>query len=120
MTPLAWAGLVAAGAVGSCLRHVVGGAVTARAGTRFPWGTVVVNVTGSFVLGVITGLALRHTIPDNLRVVLGTGLCGAYTTFSTASVDTVERPGNAAAAGYALGMVAACMAAAAVGLVLAG
>ncbi len=56
----------------------------------FPLGTFVINVTGSFVLGVLTGLVLYHTFPSDSRVVLGTGFCGAYTTFSTFAYETVR------------------------------
>jgi CrcB protein len=65
-------------------------AVQRRTGTRFPWGIFVVNVTGSWLLGLLTGAVLHHAFPETPAIVLGTGLCGAYTTFSTFSVDTVR------------------------------
>ena len=78
-----------AGGVGAVARFVLDGLVRSRV-TSFPVGTVVVNVTGSFVLGLVTGLALAHVVPDELRLVVGTGFCGGYTTFSTASFETVR------------------------------
>ena len=59
------------------------GFVADRVEGAFPWGTFVINATGSFVLGFLTGLALYHAFPKTPKVILGTGLCGAYTTFST-------------------------------------
>jgi CrcB protein len=56
----------------------------------FPWGTLVINVSGSFLLGLLAGLALFHGFPATARVILGTGLCGAYTTFSTFTYETVR------------------------------
>ena len=53
-------------------------------------GTSVINVTGSFVLGVLTGLSLYHAFPADAKLVLGTGFCGAYTTFSTFTFETVR------------------------------
>jgi CrcB protein len=81
-----------AAGIGAPLRHVVGGAVQERHGAAgaFPWGTFVVNVTGSLLLGIVAGLGLYHAFPAAPRLVLGTGFCGAYTTFSTFSVETVR------------------------------
>ena len=79
-----------AGGVGAVARFVLDGLVRSRVASWFPVGTVVVNVTGSFVLGLVTGLALAHVVPDELRLVVGTGFCGGYTTFSTASFETVR------------------------------
>lgn len=79
-----------AGAVGALCRLVVDGAVRGRYGRRFPYGTLVINVSGSVLLGVLTGLVLFHGAPGPVRTVLGTGFCGGYTTFSTASFETVR------------------------------
>jgi CrcB protein len=76
-----------AGGVGAGLRYLVDRWLTPAAGGRFPVGILVVNVTGSFVLGVITGLGTA--IAPELSLVLGLGLLGGYTTFSTVSVETV-------------------------------
>ena len=107
-----------AGGVGAVLRYVVDNAVPARWRARYPWGTTVVNVTGAFIMGMLVGL----TEPtDTLRAVVGVGLLGGYTTFSTASLETVrllgDRRGRAALAN-SLGMLAATIAAALVGIAL--
>ena len=78
-----------AGGVGAVARFMLDGLVRYRVAS-FPVGTVLVNVTGSFVLGVVTGLTLAHVVPEELRLVVGTGFCGGYTTFSTASFETVR------------------------------
>ncbi|HEU4997299.1 MAG TPA: fluoride efflux transporter CrcB [Lapillicoccus sp.] len=79
-----------AGGLGAVARFVLDGLVRSRFASAFPLGTVVINVTGSFVLGVVTGLALGHVVADEWRLVVGTGFCGGYTTFSTASFETVR------------------------------
>ena len=56
----------------------------------FPWATVIINVTGSLLLGVLAGLVLFHGQPSAWQTVVGTGFCGGYTTFSTASFETVR------------------------------
>jgi CrcB protein len=117
-----WLGVAGAGAVGAPLRWVVDDAVSRRQPGRFPTGILVVNTTGSFVLGFLAGLVLYHGAPANLRVVAGTGLCGAYTTFATFSFDTValfqEDHRVDAVANVAVTIVAGLLAAAA-GLALA-
>ena len=81
--------LVLAGGVGALLRYEVELLVRRTLGPEFPWGTLVINVSGSFVLGVVVGLAAHDGVPTSVATVVGTGLLGAYTTFSTFSVDTV-------------------------------
>ena len=123
MSPVAWAAFVAAGAIGAPLRYLVDGAVADRAEGVFPWGTLIVNASGSLVLGLLTGLALYHAFPSEPRIVLGTGFCGAYTTFSTFTFETVRLVEEGAineAFRNALGTLAACAAAAALGITLAG
>jgi CrcB protein len=72
------------GAVGSVLRYGVDTTVSRWAGAAFPFGTFVVNATGSFVLGVLFALAIeRSLLPPEVRPALMVGLLGAYTTFST-------------------------------------
>ena len=122
MSAAAWVAFVVAGAVGAPLRAVVDEFVRARGGGGDRAGIFVVNVSGSFLLGVITGLALYHAFPDTPRVVLGTGFCGAYTTFSTFSVETVrllEKRETATAFRATAGTVVVCGVAAAIGLALA-
>jgi CrcB protein len=84
------ASLFIAGALGAPARYLVDGLVQYRAPGVFPLGTLVVNVSGSFLLGVITGLALYHGLTPLPRAAIGTGFCGAYTTFSTFSYETVR------------------------------
>ncbi len=81
----------AAGALGSISRHGVGVVALRWCGDGFPYGTLIVNVLGSAALGVVTALALTtDLLPPSLRVPLATGFLGAFTTFSTFSVDTVR------------------------------
>jgi CrcB protein len=83
--------LVALGAaVGAPLRYLVDRAVQARHDSVFPWGTFVVNVAGSLVLGVLAGGASAHGVPGSATALLGTGLCGALTTYSTFGYETVR------------------------------
>jgi len=77
------------GALGAPLRYVVVHVVADRVASPFPLGTLLVNVSGSFVLGLLSGLALDDGLPGTAKLVLGTGLVGAYTTFSTFSFETV-------------------------------
>ena len=90
MTPSIAAGLVVAGAIGAPARYLLDGFVQDRTEGVFPWGTFIINVTGSFLLGLITGAALYHAFPNTPKVWLGTGFCGAYTTFSTFSFETIR------------------------------
>jgi CrcB protein len=115
-------GVAIAGALGAPARYLVELAISARTGRRFPWGTFVVNVTGSLVLGFITGLALYHGLATSSKAVVGTGFVGAYTTYSTYAYETVDvaaRTSARRAGAYAIGSVVAGVAAATLGLVLA-
>ncbi|MHA3684512.1 fluoride efflux transporter FluC [Leucobacter sp. HY1908] len=78
--------IAAAGGAGAALRYGVDRAMARRRRHSFPWGLFVVNLTGSFALGVLTGLALGSPIAE----VVGVGLLGGYTTFSSASLDTAK------------------------------
>ena len=77
MSLTSWLGIAALGGTGAIARFLLDGAVSSRAGTAFPWGTLAVNASGSFALGVV-----------GTNVVVGTGLLGAYTTFSTWMLET--------------------------------
>jgi CrcB protein len=115
------ASLFVAGALGAPARYLLDGFVQSRTHRVFPWGTFVVNVSGSFVLGIITGWALYHGLGNLPHVAIGTGFCGAFTTFSTFSYETVrllEEGSVLASTLNALGSVAAGMIAAAAGLAL--
>lgn len=111
-----------AGGLGAVARYGQDVLVTERLGPGVGWSTVSVNVAGSLLLGVITGLAVFGGEPGTWRLVLGVGFCGGYTTFSTAMVDvvTLARDRRWVAAGVALfGTLIATVAAAALGFWLA-
>lgn len=115
MSALLFIGAALAGGVGAVLRYLVDLGVARLAGRRFPWGILLVNLTGSFALGLVT-----TALPD-AAFLLGAGLLGGYTTFSTAMLDTValwrdgERP---ASAFNAIGMLLLGLLAAGLGLAL--
>lgn len=90
MTPVSWVAFVSAGAAGASARYLIDVAITDRRPGAFPWGTFVINVSGSFLVGFLTGLGLSHGLPKTPRVVLGTGFCGAYTTYSTFTFETAQ------------------------------
>ena len=80
------------GAIGSGLRFWVSGLVAERIGQTFPLGTLVVNVTGSFLVGVLAGMSIpegRWMLTPNARTFLMIGVCGGYTTFSSFSLQTL-------------------------------
>ena len=115
MSPLVFLFAALAGGVGAGLRYLVDLGVARLVGTRYPWGVLVINVTGSLVLGVVTG-----GFPGAAFVV-GAGLLGGYTTFSTAMLDTIAlwRDGSARAATFnAVGMLVLGIVAAIAGLAL--
>lgn len=122
MSPALIVGVSVAGGAGALSRFLVDASVSARRPSSFPVGTLLINVAGSLVLGVLTGLVLFHDVDDAWRVVLGTGFAGGFTTFSTTSFTTVrlaqERLPTYAALN-ALGTLALSIAAAALGLLLA-
>ena len=97
------------GGIGSALRH--GSALVAARwfGTGLPYGTLFVNIFGSFVMGLITEyLALKSGLPQPVRLFLTTGIIGGFTTFSTFSLDTAvlwERGQSLATLAYVLGSV---------------
>ncbi len=84
------AGIALAGAIGALARYVVDAAVIRRNAFGLPVATLTINATGSLLLGVLTGLALYHAFPASPKTVLGTGFCGAYTTFSTFAYEIVH------------------------------
>ncbi len=83
-------GLVVAGAAGAVARYLVDRAIQRRAPGDLPVGIAVVNVSGAFVLGLLTGSATHHGLSSAWLTVAGTGFVGAYTTFSTFAFDTVR------------------------------
>ncbi len=118
----------AGGFIGANARYLLGGWVQQRWGASYPYGTLVINVTGSFVLGLFATLALRFAWSDNWRLLIAIGFVGAYTTFSTFEYETLQlvaqgRQYGAAAANVvgsvALGLVAAYLGIVAARLLLA-
>jgi CrcB protein len=122
MSAWLWVAVALAGAIGAPLRYVIDGAVSDRARATFPFGTFVVNMSGSFALGLVTGLVLYHAFPADGRLIIGVGLIGAYTTFSTFTFEAaslIERREMRLAAWNIGGSVVVGAAAAAAGLALA-
>ncbi|MEU2554379.1 fluoride efflux transporter CrcB [Streptomyces sp. NPDC013313] len=118
-----WLLVVLGALVGAPLRYLTDRAVQARHDSLFPWGTFVVNVTGCLVLGLITGAASAGAAGQHLQLLLGTGLCGALTTYSTFSYETLrltEAGASPYAAANAAASVVAGLAAAFAGVWLAG
>ena len=99
----------AGGAIGAGLRHLVNIGAVRLLGLGFPWGTVIVNVVGSFLMGLlIEALALRYSGSIEVRTFLATGLLGGLTTFSAFSLDfaiLLERGAHGPAALYLFGSV---------------
>ncbi len=111
-----------AGSAGAVTRFVVDSALRARSGSSLPWPTVLINVTGSLLLGLLAGAVLLHDAPTTMLTIAGVGFCGGYTTFSTTSVDSVRlivARRYAAAAVIAFGTLATTLVAAVAGLALA-
>ena len=91
MTAFAKSMLVGLGGfLGANLRFWLGGWIQSRGGDAFPWGTLAVNASGSFLLGLTLALALRGDWHPGWRLFLGVGVLGGYTTFSTFSHETVR------------------------------
>ena len=110
------------GAVGATARYALSGWVQEWVGTLFPWGTLAVNVAGSFVIGIILHLSSdRFLIPPEWRSMLTTGFCGGLTTFSTFSHETLALLENqqwSSAGGNTLLNVLLCLGATYLGLVV--
>jgi fluoride exporter len=108
-----------AGGAGAVLRALLIHHVGLRRNDPLPVGTMLVNASGSLLLGILTGLSLYHGLGSHLLAVIGVGLCGGYTTWSTASWETMHllhtgQRGYAAI--YTVGGLAVCLAAAAAGI----
>jgi len=114
-TALTWFAVAVGGALGSMARFWMTGAVTALTGARFPYGTLLINVLGSFVIGAVAGLTLtpaRMSMHPDLRIFLMVGICGGFTTFSAFSLQTLELLQNgdvAPAVFYVAGSVILCV-----------
>ncbi|MDX3522778.1 fluoride efflux transporter CrcB [Streptomyces scabiei] len=117
-----WVLVIVGGMVGAPLRYLTDRAVQARHATGFPWGTFAVNVTGSLVLGTLTGAVAAGAAGSHLQLLLGTGLCGALTTYSTFSYETLRLAQDGArplAVANAVASVAAGLGAVLVGVTVA-
>ena len=111
--------LVGAGAAGAVCRYLVDAWVTHRTRRPFPYGILWVNISGSLMLGIVTGSEMFRAGPVSLTAVAGTGFCGAYTTFSSYTIESVrlfEQRRYRAALTYLSSSAVAGLAAAAVGL----
>ncbi len=78
-----------AAGVGAVVRYLIDQLVQHRTRGDFPYGTIIINITGSFLLGLTTGLALHHGLDTTATVVIGTGFAGGYTTLSTWAWETL-------------------------------
>jgi len=112
---------IAAG-MGAVSRYLVDSAVPRRTKSRFPTGTLMVNISGSFLLGLVAGLTTHHGLATSTSLVLGAGFTGGYTTLSTWAWETfalADRQAPAAAALNVVGSLGLGLLAAAAGLGLA-
>src|SRR3712207_6113333 len=78
------------GAIGAAARYLAGLWIAARLGASFPWGTFFVNVTGSFLIGIVLVLVEGGALPAEARLFLAVGILGGYTTFSSFSYETLQ------------------------------
>ena len=107
------------GAAGSVARYVVGGAVQRMSDSGFPLGTMVVNISGCFLIGIMVRQFLNMQLSPELRALLIVGFCGGFTTFSTFSAETlglIEGGEYGRAAGYVALSVTLCLAATLAGM----
>ena len=108
------------GALGALARYVISNLALPISG-QLPWGTIIINITGSFLIGLFGTLTLaagRHPLSENIRVFVMIGLCGGYTTFSSFSLQTLDLMRHGAMTRAAINVVASvvlCVAAVALG-----
>lgn len=115
--------VMAGGAVGAGARHLTGRAMTQALGTGWPWGTLTVNLVGGLLMGLLVGVLARsaHASGETWRLLLGVGVLGGFTTFSSFALDVVgmiERGALVAALGYVLLSVTGAIVALFAGLAL--
>ncbi|WP_119391763.1 fluoride efflux transporter CrcB [Taklimakanibacter lacteus] len=115
-----WVGI--GGAIGAILRHFLNIVIARVSGSDFPWHTMLINISGSFAMGLLIALmAQRWNVSNELRAFLTIGILGGYTTFSAFSLDfafLVERKAYMLAGAYALGSVVISLVAIFIGLAL--
>lgn len=119
MNLLTFVALSAAGGAGAAARLMLDGFVRSRIRGTFPLGTLLINVSGAFLLGLLTALAMDALVAESWHLIIGTGLLGGYTTFSTASFETVrliQQRRYAAAVVNGFGMLVLALGAALLGL----
>ncbi|PJN36865.1 chromosome condensation protein CrcB [Streptomyces sp. CB02959] len=87
---MTWLLVIAGAAIGAPLRYLTDRTVQSRHDTVFPWGTFTVNVVGSLILGLVTGAVAAGAASSQIQLLVGTGLCGALTTYSTFSYETLR------------------------------
>jgi len=113
--PMNYLWVALGGATGSVARYWLAAAVAALTGPRFPWGTLLINVGGSFVIGWFGALSAEPgplVVSPGMRLLVMVGFCGGFTTFSSFSLQTLEllQAGEVLQAGaYILGSVALCL-----------
>lgn len=90
MTPFLFLAMAGCGGLGACARFFLDATIKARTGGALPWGTISINLSGSFLLGLLTGLVAGNLLSPAWQVAIGTGLLGGFTTFSTSSFETVR------------------------------
>ena len=117
MSPLLY--VMVGGAVGSGARYLTGRAMTALLGAGYPFGTLAVNLVGGLLMGVLVGVLARNSALEGWRLLIGVGVLGGFTTFSSFSLDVVtmiERGAPGLALGYVLVSVIGSIAALFAGL----
>jgi CrcB protein len=117
-----WVLVIAGGMIGAPLRYLTDRAVQSRHDTVFPWGTFTVNVVGCLVLGLVAGAAVAGAASSQVQLLVGTGFCGALTTYSTFSYETLRLAEDGArffAAANVIASVVAGLGAAFVGVAVA-
>jgi len=107
---MTWLYVLCGAAVGAPLRYLTDRAVQSRHDSVFPWGTFTANVTGCLILGLLTGATTAGAASSQLYLFLGTGLCGALTTYSTFSYETLRLAESGARLFAALNAIASVVA----------
>lgn len=90
MTGFLFVALALAGGLGAAARMLVDGIIRGHGQGSAPWGTITINLTGSFLFGLLAGATASLMLPESWHQILATGLLGGYTTFSTASFETIR------------------------------
>jgi fluoride exporter len=114
-TPTTWLAVAVGGALGSLARFWLAAAMTMLTGPRFPWGTLLINILGSFIIGLVAAVTMapaRIPMHPDIRVFLMVGICGGFTTFSAFSLQTLELMQSGEilpASGYVVGSVVLCL-----------